>query len=182
MAKIGLFECDSWCIPTQNWLKNATNDIAILEFPNITRHYVKDTAFNTISWWYPGVDPPLLYQLMLLGAGTSFNLSIDAFKEWKIFYTVNWCFQGVDPFYYVLKLMFSRGGTFFTLSIDAFKGWTPFTMYLSWCFPGMEPTLLCQLMLFRGGTSFTLSIDAFKGWTPFTMYLSWVCHPYDDHV
>ena len=44
MANIGLFQCDSWCLPTQNWLKNATNDISIHEFHNITRHYVKDTG------------------------------------------------------------------------------------------------------------------------------------------
>jgi hypothetical protein len=43
MAIIGLFQCDPWCLPTQNWLKNATNDISIQEFHNITRHYVKDT-------------------------------------------------------------------------------------------------------------------------------------------
>ena len=47
MAIIGRFQCDPWCLPTQNWLKNATNDISILEFHNITRHYVKDT--DTIS-------------------------------------------------------------------------------------------------------------------------------------
>ena len=34
MAIIGLF-------PTQNWLKNATNDISIHEFHNITRHCKK---------------------------------------------------------------------------------------------------------------------------------------------
>ena len=43
MAIIGLFQCDPWCLPTQNWLKNATNDISIHEFHNVTRHYVKDT-------------------------------------------------------------------------------------------------------------------------------------------
>ena len=46
MAIIGLFQCDSWCLPTQKWLKNATNDILIQEFHNVTRHYVKDTGFN----------------------------------------------------------------------------------------------------------------------------------------
>ena len=30
--------------PTQNWLKNATNEISIQEFHNVTRHYVKDTG------------------------------------------------------------------------------------------------------------------------------------------
>ena len=44
MAIIGLFQCDPWCLPTQNWLKNATNDISIQEFHNVTRHYVKDTG------------------------------------------------------------------------------------------------------------------------------------------
>ena len=43
MAIIVLFQCYPWCLPTQNWLKNATNDISIQEFHNITRHYVKDT-------------------------------------------------------------------------------------------------------------------------------------------
>jgi hypothetical protein len=44
MANIGLFQCDPWCLPTQNGLKNATNDISIQEFHNVTRHYVKDTG------------------------------------------------------------------------------------------------------------------------------------------
>ena len=44
MAIIGLFQCDPWCLPTQNWVKNATNDISINEFHNVTRHYVKDTG------------------------------------------------------------------------------------------------------------------------------------------
>ena len=43
MAIIGLFQCDPWFLPTQNCLKNATNDISIHEFHNVTRHYVKDT-------------------------------------------------------------------------------------------------------------------------------------------
>ena len=43
------------------------------------------TPFYSICWWYPGVEPPLLYQLPLLGAGTSFNLSIDAFNmSWHL--------------------------------------------------------------------------------------------------
>ena len=46
MAIIGRFQCDPWCLPTQNWLKNATNDISILEFHKVTRHYVKDTGKN----------------------------------------------------------------------------------------------------------------------------------------
>jgi hypothetical protein len=46
MAIIGLFQCDPWRLPTQNWLKNATNDISIQEFHNVTRHYVKDTGIN----------------------------------------------------------------------------------------------------------------------------------------
>ena len=36
MAIIGLFQCD----PTQNWLKNATNDISIQEFHNVTGVYL----------------------------------------------------------------------------------------------------------------------------------------------
>jgi hypothetical protein len=44
MAIIGLFQCDPWCLPTQKWLKNASNDISIQEFHNVTRHYVKDTG------------------------------------------------------------------------------------------------------------------------------------------
>ena len=39
MAIIGLFQCDPWCLPTQKWLKNATNDISIQEFHNIITHY-----------------------------------------------------------------------------------------------------------------------------------------------
>ena len=46
MAIIGLFQCDPWCLPTQNWLKNSTNDISIHEFHNVTRHYVKDTGWT----------------------------------------------------------------------------------------------------------------------------------------
>ena len=34
-----LFQCDPWCLPTQKWLKNATNDISIQEFHNIITHY-----------------------------------------------------------------------------------------------------------------------------------------------
>ena len=33
------FQCDSWCLPTQKRLKNATNDISIQEFHNIITHY-----------------------------------------------------------------------------------------------------------------------------------------------
>ena len=40
---LAFFQCDPWCLPTQNWLKNATNDISIHDYHNITRHYVKDT-------------------------------------------------------------------------------------------------------------------------------------------
>ena len=39
MAIFGLFQCDPWCLPTQKWLKNATNDISIQEFHNIITHY-----------------------------------------------------------------------------------------------------------------------------------------------
>ena len=46
MANIGLFQCDPWCLPIQKWLKNATNDISVQDFHNITRHYVKDTDLN----------------------------------------------------------------------------------------------------------------------------------------
>ena len=46
MAIIDLFQRDPFCLPTQNWLKNATNDISIQEFHNVTRHYVKDTGFG----------------------------------------------------------------------------------------------------------------------------------------
>ena len=35
MAFIGLFQC----LPTQNWLKIATNDISIQEFHNVMGHY-----------------------------------------------------------------------------------------------------------------------------------------------
>ena len=48
MAIIGLFQCD----PTQNWLKNATNDISIQEFHNVTRHYVKDTGLRPSKYKY----------------------------------------------------------------------------------------------------------------------------------
>ena len=44
MAIIGHFQCDPWCLPTQNWLKVATNDISNQEFHNFTRQYVKDTV------------------------------------------------------------------------------------------------------------------------------------------
>ena len=47
MAIIGLFQCDPWCLPTQKLLKNATNDISIQEFHNVTRHVVKDTDIET---------------------------------------------------------------------------------------------------------------------------------------
>ena len=50
MAIIGLFQCDPWCPPTQNWLKSATNDISIPEFHNVTGHYVKDTDWNELDW------------------------------------------------------------------------------------------------------------------------------------
>jgi hypothetical protein len=46
LAIIGLFQYDPWCLPTQNWLKNATNDISIREFHNVTRHYVKDAELH----------------------------------------------------------------------------------------------------------------------------------------
>ena len=39
MAIFGLFQGDPWYLPTQNWLKNATNDISIQEFHNIMAHY-----------------------------------------------------------------------------------------------------------------------------------------------
>ena len=38
MVIIGLFQCGPWCLPTQNWLQVATNDISIQEFHNITTH------------------------------------------------------------------------------------------------------------------------------------------------
>ena len=30
---------DPWCLPTQNWLKIATNDISIQEFHNVMSQY-----------------------------------------------------------------------------------------------------------------------------------------------
>ena len=59
MALISLFQCDPWCLPTQNWLKYATNDISIHEFLNVTRHYVKDTGFNTLVGGSVGKCPKL---------------------------------------------------------------------------------------------------------------------------
>jgi hypothetical protein len=50
MAIIDLFQCDPWCHPTQNWLKNATNDISIHEFHNVTRHYVA-IKINVVTWF-----------------------------------------------------------------------------------------------------------------------------------
>ena len=57
---IGLFQCDPWCLPTQKWLKNATNDISIQEFYNVTRHYVKDTVkTHTAFSMFPILDKNL---------------------------------------------------------------------------------------------------------------------------
>ena len=47
MAIIGLFQCDPYWLPTQNWLKNTTNDISIQEFHKVTRHYVKGIGWIT---------------------------------------------------------------------------------------------------------------------------------------
>ena len=44
------FSVRSIVSPTQNWLKNATNDISIQDFHNITRHYVKDTWFLPLCY------------------------------------------------------------------------------------------------------------------------------------
>ena len=48
------FQCDSWCLPTQKRLKNATNDISIQEFHNIIthykRHYMKAIVLSTPPW------------------------------------------------------------------------------------------------------------------------------------
>jgi hypothetical protein len=52
-AIIGLFQYDPWFLPTQKWLKNATNNISIQEFHNVTRHYVKDTGFYDLVVWCP---------------------------------------------------------------------------------------------------------------------------------
>jgi hypothetical protein len=57
MANIGLFQCDPWCLPTQNWLKNATNDISIQEFHNVTRHYVKDTDSCPLAQTFYFITP-----------------------------------------------------------------------------------------------------------------------------
>ena len=38
-AIIGHFQCDPWCLPTHNWLKNAANDISIHEFHYVTRKF-----------------------------------------------------------------------------------------------------------------------------------------------
>ena len=40
------FQGDSWCLPTQNWLKNATNDISIQEFHNIMANYHETMMLN----------------------------------------------------------------------------------------------------------------------------------------
>ena len=39
MSIFGLFQGDPWCLTTQNWLKNATNDISMQEFHNVMAHY-----------------------------------------------------------------------------------------------------------------------------------------------
>ena len=130
--------------------------------------------FYTICWWYPGVEPPLLCQLMLsrggplllctklivLRGGPSFTMSIDGFKGWIPFYTICWWYPGVEP-------------PFLCTLVDDFQGWN--LLYsANWCFWGVDPLLHYMLMISRGGTSFIISVDAFKGWTPFAMYLSWL--------
>ena len=44
MAIIGLFQCDPCCLPTQKWLKNATNVTSIQEI-----HTIRHTSVFTIG-------------------------------------------------------------------------------------------------------------------------------------
>ena len=47
---------------------------------------------------------------------------VDSFQGWSSFTLYVDEIQGRIPFYYVLRLMFSRGGASFTQSVDVFKG------------------------------------------------------------
>ena len=47
--------------------------------------------FNTICWWFPGVEPPLLYQLMLLRGGPLFTLYLGS--------AIFWWYPGVESKY-----------------------------------------------------------------------------------
>jgi hypothetical protein len=46
--------------PYTKLAKNATNDISILEFHNITRHYVKDTGFTYFTTPYRNLPENVL--------------------------------------------------------------------------------------------------------------------------
>ena len=121
--------------------------------------------FYTICWWYPGVEPPLLCQLMLsrggplllctklilLRGGTSFTMSIDGFKGWIPFYTICWWYPGVEP-PFLCTLVDDFQGWNLPLSIDAFQGWN--LLYsVSWCFQGVDPFYyVLKLMVLRGGS------------------------------
>ena len=59
MALISLFQCDPWCLPTQNWLQVATNGISIQEFHNVMPHYNSHyfilflQVFNRVFFSFP---------------------------------------------------------------------------------------------------------------------------------
>ena len=47
------FSVGSMVTPYTKVAKNATNDISIQEFHNVTRHYVKDTDSYATAWTWP---------------------------------------------------------------------------------------------------------------------------------
>ena len=90
MAIIGLFQCDTWCQPTQKWLKNATNDISIQYFHNITRHYVKDTAI------YPHFD---CFQITLIFLSKFIHIFKNKCELWCLYviFITAWCSERPKP-------------------------------------------------------------------------------------
>ena len=92
-----------------------------------------------MCWWFPGMGPPLLCQLMFSSGGPP---SIMYFSWW---------FPGVGPSY-LCQLILSRGGSPLLCQLMLVKRWAPFYSSI--------------LLIFRGGPSFIMWIDAFKGWAP----------------
>ena len=124
-----------------------------------------------LCWWYPGVEPPLLYKLYwcFQGVDSLFFLYVDGIQEWnppllcKLMLSMGGLpftlyaddIQGWNPIYYVSCSDAFKGGPPFTLYDDDFQGWNPL-YYVSWCFQGVDTLLLYMLMISRGGTPFTM--------------------------
>ena len=92
------------------------------------------------KWWFSGVGPRLLCQVMVSRNGLTFTLSIDAFKWWALFYTIIMMVSRSGPPLPCQYTMCARGGPFFECRLMLSSGGPPPMKYKLIVLRGRPPT------------------------------------------